>query len=151
MDLEVRWMKREDFDVACKIMAPAGGDVGRKRLEKLISKSTVVCAVAESSDEVVGILIYDIGRVSKIKILEFAVEQNSRRKGVGARLMSAVISSLNKKRNKIEISVSEYNLSAQIFLRSAGFRAVAVQNDPPNPSEYKFLYKFVEEEAAKEA
>lgn len=151
MDLEVRWMKREDFDVACEIMAPEGGESGRKRLEKLISSPTVVCSVADCGDEVVGILVYDVGRVSKIKILEFAVEQNSRRKGVGTLLMSAATSKLNKKRNKIEISVSEYNLPAQIFLRSTGFRAVAVQNYPPNPSEYKFVYKFVGEEVAKEA
>lgn len=137
-------MKKDDLPDAARIMEAAGLGIDAKQIDRLISKASVVCMVADSSDRVAGVLLYDVGRVSKIKVIALAVDEQSRRKGLGGRLMSLVTSKLNSKRNKVELSVSEYNLTAQLFLRSMGFKAVSVLNNDPNPSEYKFLYKFVE-------
>lgn len=141
---ELRWMKKDDLSEAARIMESSGLGIDAKQIDRLISKASVVCMVAESSDKVVGVLIYDIGRVSKIKVVALAVDEQSRRRGFGTRLMSLVTSKLNAKRNKVELSVSEYNLTAQLFLRSAGFKAVSVVDNEAGSSEYRFLYKFAQ-------
>lgn len=147
----MRWMKREDSPEATAIIRSSGVEFDDRHMNKLVSKASVVCMVAvDKDDKAVGVLAYDVGRVSKIKIVILAVREDLRRMGVGSALMSLVTSKLNRKRNKVEISVSEYNLSAQLFFRSLGFRAVSIVDNSPAPSDYKFLYKFAET-AEKEA
>lgn len=144
MEVELRWMKRSDLPDAARIMNASGLGIDERQIERLISKATLVCMVAESAGKSVGILVYDVGRVSKIKVVALAVDEESRRMGVGGSLMSLVTSKLNSKRNKVELAVSEYNLAAQLFLRSMGFKAVSVVDNETGPSEYRFLYKFIE-------
>jgi len=55
--------------------------------------------------------------------------------------MELLTAKLNGKRSKIELSVSEYNLGAQLFLRSKGFRAVSVVDAGEGSSDYRFLYR----------
>jgi ribosomal protein S18 acetylase RimI-like enzyme len=149
-ELEFRWMKKADLSDASRIMMSSGLGIDEKQIDRLISKASVVCMVADLDDRVVGVLIYDVGRVSKVKLIALAVSEDYRRKGVGKGLLSLVTSKLDARRNKIELSVSEYNLTAQLFLRSLGFKAVSVVDNDPSPSEYRFLYKF-SESAEKEA
>lgn len=148
MELEIRWMSKADLSEAAKIMRSCGVESDERKMGRLVSKPTVVCMVAEHEGSVVGLLVYDVGRVSKVKILALAVLADQRRKGVGSRLMSVVTSKLTSRRNKVELSVSEYNLDAQLFLRSAGFRAVSVVDNAPDPSEYRFLYRLSESAAS---
>lgn len=149
MELETRWMKKTDLSEAMRIMKSCGLESTDKQFDRLISKASTVCVVAESEGAICGILTYDVGRVSKIKVISVCVDESARRKGVGSHLMSLVTSKLNGKRNKVEMVVSEYNLSAQLFLRALGFKAVSVLDNSPNPSEYKFLYKLEETSEAK--
>lgn len=149
VDFKIRWMDKADLPATVEIMRSSGLDSDEKKMSRLVSKASMVCMVAESDGGVVGLLVYDAGRVSKIKIVALAVREDSRRAGVGRGLVSMVASKLNKRRSKLETSVSEYNLGAQLFLRSVGFRAVSVVDNQPGPSEYRFLYRF--EEAGGEA
>jgi ribosomal protein S18 acetylase RimI-like enzyme len=142
----MRWMRRGDMSEAIDIMRAGGMETDERQMDRLVSKASVVCMVAaDQDDKAVGLLAYDVGRVSKIKIIALAVREDVRRMGVGGGLMSLVTSKLNRKRNKIELSISEYNLTAQLFLRSVGFKAVSVVDNSDGSSDYKFLYKFVEE------
>lgn len=141
MEIETRWMRREDVPHAVKMMRENGEEESEKGLKRMLEKSSVACVVAESDDKFLGFLMYDIARVSKIKVLSLVVDEAHRRMGVGSRMMSLVTSKLNHKRNKAELSVSEYNLGAQLFLRSMGFKAVSVLDLSPSPSEYKFVYR----------
>jgi len=142
MDIETRWMRREDVPQAAKMMRDNGEDESEKTLKRMLDKASVVCVVAESDDRCLGLLVYDVARVSKIKVLSLIVDESSRRMGIGSRMMSLVISKLNHKRSKAELSVSEYNLGGQLFLKQMGFKAVSVLDNPPSPSEYKFVYRF---------
>ncbi len=144
MEIETRWMRRADMAEAIRIMNSCGFSANQKSIDRLVSKKGVVCVVAESEGRVVGIIAYDISRVSKIKIISLSVEEGSRRSGVGTALMDMVAAKLNGKRSKIELVVSEYNLGAQLFLRSAGFRAVSVVDAGDGSSNYRFLYRLSE-------
>lgn len=126
---------------AVRIASSYGEQMDERRMDRLVSKSGVVCMVAEADGRVVGLMAYDISRVSKIKLILLAVDGDVRRMGVGKSLMDILTVKLNGKRNKIELFVSEYNLGAQLFLRSMGFRAVSVASASDGSSEYKFLYK----------
>lgn len=141
MEIETRWMKKDDVPAAIRIMRSCGVEITEKQFDRLVAKPSTVCIVAESDDAVSGVMVYDVGRVSKVKIVHLCVEAPFRRKGVGSSLMSLVTSKLNSKRNKAEAVVSEYNLEAQLFLKSAGFRAVSTLDRSPEPSEYKFVLK----------
>jgi len=143
-DIDTRWMNRGDIPSAISLLRADGGHETERWLNGLLDKPSVMCLVAETGDRVVGVAMYDVARTSKIKVVSFVVEEGERRKGVGRKLMSLLVSSLNKKRNKVELSVSEYNLTAQLFLRSVGFKAVSVAQDQSGASEYKFTYKFSE-------
>jgi len=142
--IDTRWMKKSDVGEVSKFASSAEGGLTDRQLDKLISKPTVVCLVAEIEGRAVGFLAYDTARVSKLKVLNLTVDESFRRMGVGNQMVSLLVSKLSKKRSKIELSVSEYNLGAQLFLRQAGFKAVSVLDNAPAPSEYKFLYKFAE-------
>jgi ribosomal protein S18 acetylase RimI-like enzyme len=142
MHIETRWMRREDVPQAVKMMQDNGEDESEKGLKRMLDKASVACVVAESEDKFLGFLMYDVARVSKIKVISLMVDENHRRQGVGTRMIYLATSKLNPKRNKVELVVSEYNLGAQLFLRSMGFKAVSVVDRSPDPSEYKFVYRF---------
>jgi ribosomal protein S18 acetylase RimI-like enzyme len=144
LEIETRWMRRSDTADAIRIMNSCGGDFDEKSVDRLVSKAGTVCVVAELEGRVVGVLAYDISRVSKIKLISLSVEDASRRRGVGRALMELVAAKLNRKRSKIELSVSEYNLGAQLFLRSMGFRAVSVVDAGGGSSDYRFMYRLQE-------
>jgi ribosomal protein S18 acetylase RimI-like enzyme len=140
-DIKIRWMVRTDLDDATRILRSVGEKDTERRLIDLLERPSVMCIVAEIEEEVAGIAIYEIGRVSKIKILFLAVDESRRRRGAGKGLVSEIFSKLNKKRNKVEVLVSEYGLHAHLFLKSLGFKAVSVLAGASGASDYKFLYK----------
>lgn len=141
-------MRRSDLADVIKITNASESQMNEKRMDRLVSKAGVVCLVAEVGDKIVGAIIYDVSRISKIKVSVLAVDETFRRRGIGRGLMELVSAKLNKKRNKIELAVSEYNLAAQLFLRSMGFKAVAVLASEGGPSDYRFMYKYEETASA---
>lgn len=148
MHVDTRWMKRTDLAEAVRIASACGLRMDERLMDRLVSKTGVVCMVAELEGRVVGLLAYDISRVSKIKVIVLAVESGSRRKGVGRELVDLLTAKLNGKRNKIELSVSEYSLDAQLFLRAMGFKAVSIHDAADGSSDYRFVYKREEPAAA---
>ncbi len=82
--------------------------------------------VAEQGEKVVGFMIYELHK-AKLHILNFAVHPTFRRARVGSQMVAKLISKLSShRRTRITLEVRETNLSAQLFFRSQGFRAVRV-------------------------
>jgi len=82
--------------------------------------------VAEHGEKVVGFMIYELHK-NKLHILNFAVHPAWRRHGVGAQMVSKLISKLSShRRTRITLEVRETNLDAQLFFRKQEFRAVKV-------------------------
>src|SRR5262249_510276 len=81
---------------------------------------------AEQGERVVGFMIYELHK-AKLHILNFAVHPAYRRYGIGAQMVSKLISKLSShRRTQITLEVRETNLAAQLFFRAQGFRAVRV-------------------------
>jgi [ribosomal protein S18]-alanine N-acetyltransferase len=82
--------------------------------------------VAERDDQVVGFMIYELHK-NRLHVLNFAVDPDHRRKGVGTQMVTKLFTKLhNQRRSRILLEVRESNLQAQVFWRSAGFRAVSI-------------------------
>src|SRR5262249_49617389 len=82
--------------------------------------------VAELGEKVVGFMIYELHR-SKLHILNFSVHPEHRRQGVGSQMVNKLISKLSShRRTCITVETPEPTLAAQLFYRSASFRAVRV-------------------------
>jgi ribosomal-protein-alanine N-acetyltransferase len=82
--------------------------------------------VAEQGEKVIGFMIYELHK-AKLHILNFAVAPCYRRGGVGAQMVSKLVSKLSShRRTRITLEVRETNLPAQLFFKSQGFKAVKV-------------------------
>lgn len=143
MDFNIRWMKRTERDKVNDMCMMADPSIPQDFLEGHLENSRVVCAVAEFNEEIVGLILYEMNP-SNIKVAFLAVDLDFRRNKVATALVERLISKLGGRRKKIYLSVSEYNLDVQLFLRSLGFKATKVTNDSPGHSNYSFIYRMQE-------
>jgi ribosomal-protein-alanine N-acetyltransferase len=125
--VHIRWMIRRDMpevlqaEQECFEYAWTEEDFLR-----CLRQRNCIGMVAEQGEKVVGFMIYELHK-SKLHILNFAVGPVHRRTGIGGQMVAKLISKLsNHRRTKITLAVRETNLSAQLFFRAQGFRAVRV-------------------------
>lgn len=83
--------------------------------------------VAEIEEAVAGYVVYEIHR-DRLRILNFAVHQDLRRQGVGRAMVQKLVGKLSPNRRRIMLEIRETNLSAQLFFRALGFRAVRIEH-----------------------
>jgi [ribosomal protein S18]-alanine N-acetyltransferase len=77
----------------------------------------------------VGFMIYELHK-TRLHLLNFAVSSEARRQGVGSQMLNKLVAKLStQRRTRILLEVRETNLSAQLFFRTIGFRAVSVLRD----------------------
>jgi [ribosomal protein S18]-alanine N-acetyltransferase len=82
--------------------------------------------VAEASERVVGFMVYELHK-HRLHILNFAVHERFRRRGIGSQMTKKLIGKLSHdRRSRILLEIRETNLPAQLFFRALGFRAVSV-------------------------
>jgi ribosomal-protein-alanine N-acetyltransferase len=85
--------------------------------------------VADLDDAVVGFMIYELHR-TRLHLLNFAVDPTRHRLGIGSKMVCNLFSKLSaQRRTSLACEVRESNLSAQLFFKSLGFRAVNVLRD----------------------
>jgi ribosomal-protein-alanine N-acetyltransferase len=86
----------------------------------------VIGMVAEHDDELVGFMIYELHK-NRLHLLNFAVRENCRRRGVGSEMIAKLAGKLSfERRDRIMVEVRETNVPGQLFFRDRGFRAVSV-------------------------
>jgi ribosomal-protein-alanine N-acetyltransferase len=125
--VHIRWMIRRDM--------PEALDIERASFEfpwleddfiRCLRQRNCIGMVAERDDRIVGFMIYELNK-TRIRVLNFAVSAEYRRRGIGAQMIAKLISKLSvQRRSRLTLEVRETNLDAQLFFRSAGFRAVSV-------------------------
>jgi ribosomal-protein-alanine N-acetyltransferase len=128
--VHIRWMIRRDM--------PEVLDIERSSFEfpwfeedfiRCLRQRNCIGMVAEHAERVVGFMIYELHK-TRLHILNFAVGSHLRRRGVGAQMVDKLVGKLSsQRRTEITLEVRETNLSAQIFFREGGFRAVNVLRD----------------------
>lgn len=123
----VRWLIRRDL--------PEVLDIEKQSFEFTWTEEDFLCClrqrncigmVAEHDHRIVGFMIYELHR-SLFHILNFAVDPECRRFGVGAAMVEKLIDKIEQqRRQEIVLEVRESNLMAQVFFRSQGFKATRV-------------------------
>jgi len=150
--VHIRWMIRRDM--------PEVLDVERASFEfpwaeedfiRCLRQRNCIGMVAEHDDRVVGFMIYELHK-NRIHVLNFAVAADCRRAGVGSQMIAKLIAKLSaQRRSRVVLEVRETNLSAQLFFRENGFRAVSVlrayYEDTPEDA-YLMQYRYRPEKPA---
>lgn len=128
--VHIRWMIRRDMpsvigiEQSCFEFAWTEEDFIR-----CLRQRNCIGMVAEKGDEIVGFMIYELHK-NRLHILNFAVNPDARRSGVGKAMCSKLFGKLShERRNRIMLEVRETNLEAQLFFKNLGFRAISVLRD----------------------
>ena len=99
--------------------------------------------LAEHNHEILGFMIYELHKM-KLRIINFAVAPSEQRQGIGNQMIRRLVEKLSQQRRKeIVLEVRESNLSAQMFFKERGFRAVRVLRnhyDDTTEDAYVMLY-----------
>ncbi|MCH7725836.1 MAG: ribosomal protein S18-alanine N-acetyltransferase [Planctomycetes bacterium] len=102
--------------------------------------------VAEYDERVVGFMIYELHK-NQLHILNFAVHEDFQQRGIGRQMVGKLVTKLSfQRRNRILLEIRETNLSAQLFFKRMGFRAVSVLRDfydDTTEDAYLMQYRYV--------
>jgi ribosomal-protein-alanine N-acetyltransferase len=125
--VHIRWMIRRDMpEVLQTEQESFEYSWTEEDFLRCLRQRNCIGMVAEHGERVVGFMIYELHK-AKLHILNFAVNPNCRRNGVGTQMVLKLISKLsNHRRTRITLAVRERNLAAQLFFRAQGFRAIRV-------------------------
>lgn len=128
--VHIRWMIRRDMLEVLEIEQQSFEfPWSDEEFVRCLRQRNCIGMVAEYDERVVGFMIYELHR-NRLHILNFAVREEFRRRGVGVQMMQKLISKLShQRRNRLMLEVRETNLSAQLFFRNLGFRAVSLLRD----------------------
>jgi ribosomal-protein-alanine N-acetyltransferase len=125
--VHIRWMIRRDMpEVLQTEQESFEYSWTEEDFLRCLRQRNCIGMVAEQCEKVCGFMIYELHK-AKLHILNFAVNPAYRRAGIGAQMVAKLIGKLsNHRRTRITLAVRERNLTAQLFFRSQGFRAVRV-------------------------
>jgi [ribosomal protein S18]-alanine N-acetyltransferase len=142
--VHIRWMIRRDMP---EVLAIEGENFEFPWLEddfiRSLRQRNCIGMVAEHEDRIVGFMIYELHK-TRIHVLNFAVASDLQRQGVGSQMLAKLTAKLSsQRRTRIVLEVRETNLSAQLFFRENGFRAVSVlKNYYADSPEDAYLMQF---------
>ncbi len=128
--VHIRWMIRRDMpevlDIESQCFEFPWSD---EDFVRCLRQRNCIGMVAEHEERVIGFMIYELHK-DHLHILNFAVHEFFRRRGVGSTMMSKLVNKLShQRRTKISLEVRETNLDAQLFFRGLGYRATCVLRD----------------------
>lgn len=125
--VHIRWMIRRDMpEVLQTEQQSFDYSWTEEDFLRCLRQRNCIGMVAEHGEKVVGFMIYELHK-NKLHILNFAVHPSWRRHGVGAQMVSKLVSKLSShRRTRITLEVRETNLAAQLFFSKQEFRAVRV-------------------------
>ena len=87
-----------------------------------LEKKNIIGKIYEVNNSLVAYVIYKFYK-TKIDLISIAVHPKAQRRGVGTAIIKSLASKLGPRRNLIEVSVSDTNLTMHLFLRQLGFKA----------------------------
>ncbi|MEO8495652.1 MAG: ribosomal protein S18-alanine N-acetyltransferase [Planctomycetota bacterium] len=128
--VHIRWMIRRDMPEVLDIEGHSFEfPWSEEDFIRCLRQRNCIGMVAEFDEQVVGFMIYELHK-TRLHVLNFAVNPKFRRRAVGQAMIGKLVSKLShQRRNRILLEVRETNLSAQLFFRNIGFRAVSVLRD----------------------
>lgn len=145
MKVHIRWMIRWDMRDVLRIEnASFKSPWIEEDFLNCLRQRNCIGMVAEQGEQVVGFMLYEL-HPDRLRILDLAVDPSFRRSGVGTQMVKKLITKLsNHCRTKITLEVREANWTAQLFYRSCGFRAVAIErNFYEDTGEDGYVFEYV--------
>lgn len=145
--VHIRWMIRRDMPEVLKMESECFEHRwSEEDFINCLRKRNTIGMVAEFEDQIVGYMIYDLLKHG-LEILNFGVEPDHQRRGVGSQMVNKLIGKLSaNRRTKLTLTVRESNLDAQCFFRSQGFKAISVlrnyYDDWTTEDAYYFQYRY---------
>jgi len=128
--LHIQWMILRDMPEVLDIEAASFSvpwDEGDFRQH--LRQRNCIGMVAEQDERVVGYMVYELNKTT-IHVLNFAVAQECRRRGIGTSMVDKLKGKLSsQRRNRLVVNVNEKAVETQVFFRECGFRAVAILRD----------------------
>ncbi len=127
LDVKIRWMLNESMEAVTRIeRASYANPWSREDFLRHLRPKTCIGVVAESHGSVVGYMVYENYR-RRVYLHNLAVDPTYRRMGVGRELVGRLLKRLTQNKSDIiALEVRESNLTAQLFFRSMGFRAIDI-------------------------
>jgi len=150
--VHIRWMIRRDMPEVLEIEKQAFEfPWSEDDFIRCLRQRNCIGMVAEFEERVVGFMIYELHK-TRLHVLNFAVHRDMRRRGIGASMIHKLVSKLShQRRNRILLEVRETNLVAQLFFRTANFRAISVLKDfYEDTTEDAYLMQYIYQPAATE-
>jgi ribosomal-protein-alanine N-acetyltransferase len=140
-EIEVRWLVRKDMPAINEINIEAGYQLLDEQIIKMLRQRNVIGMVVERDGVVVGYMIYAL-ESQAIDLYHLVVDPVFQCQGFGRALLDALQAKLrSQKRSRIFITVSEYNVQAQVFLKACGFNWVeTIRAWDENGDGYLFEY-----------
>lgn len=142
--IHIRWMIRRDMpEVLRSERESFDYSWTEEDFLRCLRQRNCIGMVAESSEKVVGFMIYELHK-HKLHVLNFAVAPDFRRNGIGTQMLGKLVGKLSShRRTRITLAVRESNLGAQLFFRMRDFRAVKVlRNYYEDSGEDAYLMQF---------
>lgn len=125
--VQIRWMIRRDMPSVLAIEEESFEfPWSEEEFIRVLRQRECIGMVAEVGEEIAGFMIYELHK-NRIHILSFAVHPYFRRERVGTVMVEKLVSKLTyQRRERIVLDVREKNVTAQLFFRQLGFRAVRI-------------------------
>lgn len=128
--LHIRWMIRRDMADILQIENDTFEfSWTEEEFIRCLQQRNCIGMIAEMDDRVVGYMVYELHK-NRLHVLNFAVDPAHRRTGIGEKMIMKLAGKLDERRRaRIMLEVRETNVTAQLFFRAQGFRAVSVLHD----------------------
>ena len=128
--VHIRWMVRRDMPEVLAIEhASFAHPWGEAEMLRVLRQRDCIGMVALHGERIVGFYIYEL-KPGHLRLLHFAVHPDFRRAGVGRQMVERLRARLSSHRRRLlALTVRESNLPGQLFWRSMGFVATAVERD----------------------
>lgn len=145
----IRWMTTLDMPMVLAIETESFDSAWtEKDFLRCMREQHAIGMVAEQGNAVAGFMFYEIQR-SRYHILNFAVNQRFRRRGIGRDMVSKLKEKAARGRRPcLTLEVGERSLDAQLFFKAMGFMATEVLRgfyDTPPEDAYHMRYTHAEE------
>jgi ribosomal-protein-alanine N-acetyltransferase len=147
LDLHIRWGIRRDMPEVERIESHCFAFPWcEDDFIKYLRQRNCMMMVAEHREQIVGFYVYELQKHT-LNLLNFAVHEAWRFKGVGRQMVRKLITKLSgDRRSKICVLIRETNVDAQLFFRAMGFKCVqTIRNayDDTEEDGYDFRYRYV--------
>lgn len=111
--------------------------------ELFLRKKDIVYEINRLENQLVGYMFYEL-QAARLDILNFAVDPDYRRHGIGKQMILRLKDKLSQqRRHEITLDIRETNLDGQLFFRSQGFKArYVVRNQYEDTGEDAYIMHY---------